>query len=263
MSKRKAKKPSVIAGSFVTTVPPLDLESFVSALHTPFHGCEAVDDFKVEYLCSEILSKYQDGSTNSEELKAAAMQRLEESEQMCKKANETDLIASSGGYVYVSRHVRRPRQLDYTSQWMSAVLFHAQARASEILGPVCYDWVTKCKLTNGASLGHKKRDAFPVAKLKGDFYVTPKAKPLMDAFIGSVNRRIFQAVKLRLALGNRVDTVPKNNKTDRVIAIEPEGNVLLQKGMGTWLKGRLQEFGVDLYDQQRNRDLAADRKSVV
>jgi hypothetical protein len=57
-------------------------------------------------------------------------------------------------------------------------------------------------------------------------------------------------------LGNRVVTVPKNSKTDRVIAVEPGVNLFLQKGLGAMIRNRLRRFGINLNSQVNNQLLA-------
>lgn len=59
--------------------------------------------------------------------------------------------------------------------------------------------------------------------------------------------------------GNKIVTVPKNSKTDRVIAIEPGINIWFQKAAGSMIRRRLRRFGIDLNDQSKNSSLA--RKS--
>lgn len=54
----------------------------------------------------------------------------------------------------------------------------------------------------------------------------------------------------------RLGFVPKTSKTDRSICVEPSLNALGQKGIGSFMKKRLDLFGVDLRDQTRNQDLA-------
>jgi len=54
----------------------------------------------------------------------------------------------------------------------------------------------------------------------------------------------------------RIATVPKSFKTDRIIAIEPTGNLFLQKGVGGYLRRRLKSVGIDLDDQTINQRLA-------
>ena len=56
--------------------------------------------------------------------------------------------------------------------------------------------------------------------------------------------------------GNKIVTVPKNSKTDRVIAIEPGINLWFQKAVGSMIRRRLRRFGIDLNDQSRNSSLA-------
>lgn len=55
---------------------------------------------------------------------------------------------------------------------------------------------------------------------------------------------------------NRIDFVPKNYKTDRPIACEPDMNLMLQLGVDGVIRGRLKRFGVDLDDQTINQRLA-------
>lgn len=57
-------------------------------------------------------------------------------------------------------------------------------------------------------------------------------------------------------VGNKIVTVPKNSKTDRVIAIEPGLNLWFQKGIGKMISRRLARFGIDLSDQGRNQFLS-------
>jgi len=57
-------------------------------------------------------------------------------------------------------------------------------------------------------------------------------------------------------VGNKIVTVPKNSKTDRVIAIEPGLNLWFQKAVGSMIRRRLRRFGIDLNDQSRNQTLA-------
>ncbi len=56
--------------------------------------------------------------------------------------------------------------------------------------------------------------------------------------------------------GNVIVTVPKNAKTDRVIAIEPGINLWFQKSIGTMIRRRMARFGVDLNHQDRNQQFA-------
>jgi hypothetical protein len=56
--------------------------------------------------------------------------------------------------------------------------------------------------------------------------------------------------------GSEIVTVPKNAKTDRTIAIEPDLNMYIQKGIGQVIKRRLRRVGIDLSSQRYNQELA-------
>lgn len=67
---------------------------------------------------------------------------------------------------------------------------------------------------------------------------------------------LYGVEPFEVAVGNRLLTVPKNAKTDRVIAVEPAINLWFQLAGGLMIRKRLRRFGVDLKDQQRNQQLA-------
>lgn len=68
-------------------------------------------------------------------------------------------------------------------------------------------------------------------------------------------REWIVAVEVRPA---RLGFVPKTSKTDRTICVEPSLNALGQKGIGAYMKNRLDLYGVDLRDQSINQRLALD-----
>lgn len=57
--------------------------------------------------------------------------------------------------------------------------------------------------------------------------------------------------------GSRLATVPKNETTERTIAIEPSGNMALQLGLGCYIEDVLRSIGLDIRNQQpKNKVLA-------
>jgi len=62
-----------------------------------------------------------------------------------------------------------------------------------------------------------------------------------------------------VVVGSRVTTVPKNAKTDRVIAIEPDLNMFVQKGIGNMIRRRLRRWKLLEKDaQEQNQQLARE-----
>ena len=78
------------------------------------------------------------------------------------------------------------------------------------------------------------------------------AYPLWSQHLISVNGNELFVPEV----GNSIVTVPKNSKTDRVIAVEPGLNLWFQKGVGSMVRSRLRRVGIDLNSQDRNQNLA-------
>jgi hypothetical protein len=102
-------------------------------------------------------------------------------------------------------------------------------------------------------LGRKHRDVY--YKFAGNPHVTHDLFPLARKMVMSVPG--WKPTHLECVLGNKVTTVPKNAKTDRVIAIEPELNLIVQLGIGRAIRKRLNRVGLLLPEsQQHNAELA-------
>lgn len=62
--------------------------------------------------------------------------------------------------------------------------------------------------------------------------------------------------------GSKLSTVPKNEDTERTIAIEPSGNMCLQLAAGYYLEGALRYIGLDIRSQQPKNKAMACRGSL-
>lgn len=102
---------------------------------------------------------------------------------------------------------------------------------------------TACRFGPGSSTGVKAR--FASHQYKWDFssHITRGALPYMLAFQKWTRVPGFQP-HLEVVPGNKVTTVPKNWKTDRCIAIEPDWNMFFQLGVGSMIRRRLQRYGI-------------------
>jgi hypothetical protein len=111
----------------------------------------------------------------------------------------------------------------------------------------------------GASSSFRRSRASKPIKWDAATHCTPDCEPYVYSFKSWSNRDLGQ--QTRYVNGNKVTTVPKNAKTDRVIAIEPDWNMFFQKGVGRCIRRRLNKVGLLLEDQRvnsqaRNRALA-------
>ena len=149
---------------------------------------------------------------------------------------------------------------------VSAVLHYAQRKISEVLGECPDIGDLDFFFGPGATTNVKGRHANARRKLSTRMACSEELLPT----VGSLLRELplwtkavgksspdgeLTIVPVDVSVG-KLHFVPKNSKTYRPICIEPVLNSLLQKGYGSVIKRRLRRFGVDLFDQTRNQELA-------
>lgn len=109
------------------------------------------------------------------------------------------------------------------------------------------------RVTSGATSTRSRRESTPFLKISKKPVSTPRAFPYINALSQYFG---YGSIKENLTLSNRVEVVPKNWKTDRTIACEPEGNLPLQLAFDGYVKDRLRKRGIDLSDQSQNQRYA-------
>ena len=109
------------------------------------------------------------------------------------------------------------------------------------------------RVTAGATSTKSRKNSLPYLRISKRPYASPEAQPYLDALSRYFG---YGAVKVRPTRANRLEFVPKNCKTYRTIAAEPEGNVFLQLAFDTYIKRRLRRVGIDLTQQSKNQHLA-------
>lgn len=137
-----------------------------------------------------------------------------------------------------------------------AVILTATRKIERILGSFTADeFADSCNWGPGASLSLPRRRSTHPEKFRSESGITASAyefvKPWFSAAYPSWGDFIFC-----IESGNKVISVPKNAKTDRIIAIEPGINLWFQKGIGSMIRSRLRNNGIDLNSQAHNGDLA-------
>lgn len=215
----------------------------------PLHYNSAVD-FRDAYLSTEFLSKANFLKLDSDR-KTVAISKFRKFEDQCKATN--------------SRF--RDLSLDSLFKGANVWLLNATTRKiAEILGEFCGEelfenanWgpgVTtrlKGEHVSGTNKFHSENGITRgLYSLVGPLFA--EAYPLWAKHL----HRETGGEGFAFERGNSVVTVPKNAKTDRVIAIEPGINLWFQKGAGTMIRNRLRRSGVNLNTQEVNQQLARD-----
>lgn len=122
----------------------------------------------------------------------------------------------------------------------------------------------KWRFGPGASNGVKGTHA--AQKLVQPMSCTVAAESLVRSLrLTNLYMRSFDAKHNRpvtLVGGSRLETVPKNELTDRTIAIEPSGNMALQLAAGVYIEDVLRFVGLDIRSQQDRNKLLACQGSI-
>lgn len=239
---------------------PLDVEGILGMSVNPDY-CRTAAEFRDSYLLSEVLSKYPFKDPSIDRT-AVALAKFKEAEAWCSLANETVRVNTIG-----------PEGLD----WLT-VISTAKSKILHLLGSFSWNRAEEhFAFGPGASTSLKREFADAIYKIgnKPDVtqdcallawcavYRIPRWFELLTGSLPSGNsaddlQRFPPEAIFNIVAGNRVVTVPKNAKTDRVIAIEPDMNMYVQKGIGKMIRKRLLQVGVDLDDQTVNQDLARE-----
>lgn len=210
-------------------------------------------DFRDAYQATKFLSK-NSFLPLSVDRKEVALKKFDQMEELCKQTN---------------RRFRTP-ELDPFSNWSNVSLLNAmRQKISKVLGACDPETVfgsanwgpgvsTLLKGSRVSSTNKFQcetgitRDLFSLMFVPEVPYETGpfgQAYPLWNDHLMLIGGPTYE-------IGNVVITVPKNAKTDRVIAVEPGINLWFQKGIGTTIRQRLGMHGIDLAHQSVNQRLA-------
>lgn len=215
--------------------------------------------FAIDHLANEITSKFDDGLP-SRAKREKAVQRFIEGETLCSLTN-CKFGPTSGGQPpswLDEVHAFYPGELELDRE----VFRTARKIIGRLLGAFPgWDVVLQyADFGPGSTTRLPRRSSDRSNKWAGRPHVTA---PLSS----SLRQIVFDRMPLlssrldgpcaEICAGNKLDWVPKNYKTDRTIAIEPDWNMFLQKGLGSLVRRRLKRVKQDLDDQSVNRFLAA------
>lgn len=208
------------------------------------------DVFARDYLAVSLLRKYSAFPLGIDTARVALDKWLTV-EDTCRRLNRTRLLSEVAHGCGITPET-------YIS--------YARKRIARLLG--AFDWNQAWEhfgFSGGASTRLKKSVGAPFYKFQGKPETTRNAALLSICAIWSIP--LWRAeMESRYGLdpcnwvtivdGSRVSTVPKSAKTDRVICIEPEMNMFIQRGIGAVIRRKLRSVGIDLNDQTRNQYLA-------
>jgi len=206
--------------------------------------------FRHDYIATNFLAKSSFLRTTFDR-KTVAIEKFKKFESLCRETNN---------------RFRRP-DLDPQNHGSSVWLLNATKRKiSSILGNYSPDeFVDEANWGPGVSTLIKGEEVSAINKFHNERGITRDlysltstwfhvAYPTWHASLSHSYGENWQVMQV----GNEIVTVPKNSKTDRVIAIEPGINLWFQKAIGTMIRRRLARRGISLNDQTINQRLARE-----
>lgn len=169
----------------------------------------------------------------------AALKTFRLGEQLCRETNERLNDECTVDFGHYGPYIDKSRE------FIARVLGNYE----DFLEQVPY----RLRFTGGATSRRGRSLSRADIKVRADLDCTRRARPLLRAAAAFYGLQFTG----REVCSNRVEFVPKNWKTSRTIACEPEGNVPFQLAFDSWVKDRLRrKTRIDLGDQSKNRDLA-------
>jgi hypothetical protein len=201
-------------------------------------------DFAVRLLFSELYSKFDD-ETSSSSKEDACLRKFFKAEDLCR---DTNWRFKERSFLY--HGTTKP---GYTA---SKALWLARRKIEWLLGEYSDSEVCDgAGFGKGATARLRRQVASLAAKMGGCPYATKSAALFVRDILPQFpvwEHYLSKGPFCQVVNGNKLTTVPKDYKSDRMIAIEPEWNLFLQKGFGHVIRNRLRKVGIDLNDQSNN-----------
>lgn len=212
--------------------------------------------FQKDYAAVNFIRKYPSLPIRIDR-KANAMQKFRESEQACRDTNSLILA--------YRRRLLTPKKAE-----VDTVISRARSKIAYVLGTLILDELSEemrwgpgvtSKTTFGLTSAYNKFDVGPecTSNCVHHAWAAINSSPSwVEHLRANLNWPVdAQSTIIPLVRGNRVTTVPKDARIDRIIAVEPHMNIYVQLGFGSMIRSRLKRVGVDLdFGQAENASLA-------
>lgn len=217
-----------------------DLKSLCSVSKLYVQHCNTAHEF-ANLLQVEAFFKKNELFVDPEICGPAAVASFHKAEETCRETN------SRLDTFYTDHDCEFRDEVFRAQDWISSVLGDFEMFLDSIPNLV--------RFTNGATSTAPRRNSLLHMKVKREYRCPSRAAPYLKALASYFGMPV---PRVRSSGFNRVVFVPKNWKTHRTIACEPDGVLPLQLAFDTYAKTRLRRRGIDLSNQSRNQQLALE-----
>lgn len=201
---------------------------------------------KGDYLKTEIFSKYVSSDTDpAETRKLRAITKWLAVERDNEATNDRLFLTPSDFQI-----MPRVSYDDFMS--------FARDIVADIIGVTAPVDALIGTFSGGASTSRPRTCSFPAGKYLGKAHVTPRCLDLFNEISSEMPGWLGDGTTIDKVVvpGNVMFTVPKKTDIDRVACKEPDLNMFIQKGIGSYFRSCLRRHGVNLNDQSINRSFA-------
>lgn len=214
-----------------------EYDQLVAKEINPFHYNDPVV-FRDDFASISFLRKHETLKTSYDK-KGEAISAFKKAELTCKSTNERIKSYLQTG------------QINPACEW---ILHMTIRKIDRILGSFDIDEVLDfCGWGPGVTTLVKGSDTSGSHKFDRETAITRDLYDLV-ADVAKLAYPNWEALhNVTFETGNTVITVPKNAKIDRTIAIEPGLNSWFQKGLGSFIRGRLRRAGYNLNSDLKNQ----------
>lgn len=218
-------------------------------------------DLYIDRQVTEFLKKYKSSAQDEKALEKEAFAKFRNVASHIDSTNR--LLASPDALPSPSERISR-----HTSR-LNRILLRARSLVNEVLGHFSHEeWFAECKHSAGTSLGLKFSNTNLEDKCKLPLSTTKRLEPLLHYYLAydwqlknavmAYNQTVpYGPAWVDVVEGSRSTTVDKDDRSRRLIAIEPTVNMFFQQGLMAMMVKRLERFGLDFSVlQDKHRRLA-------
>lgn len=254
------KRPFFNPDTIVTKI----YQAYERDLDLLLHVDGEVEDFTKYFIVSSkqaLLKKYLTSETDKASLDELTYKKFLDVNEHMASYNRRDLFPTRDYIVSNDTHEIKS-------------LLRARVLVRNLLGPFNWDeWFHESRNSSGSSIGVSFKDTSLEAKFTFPISMSTEVKPIFDYYLcfDSQLKQAIQNLNGKYPLDNwyeivdhsRATTVAKTNEINRMIAIEPTGNMYFQQGLMSMLYKRFLSVGLDVASLPYRHQMLAYESSIT
>lgn len=203
---------------------------------------------KTDYLKEQLLSKFVSRETDPPEVRRTrAINKWLATERENEATNDR-LLTTPGDFKIINQ-VKYDRFMDWCRDLTRDIIGDTPP-LDALIG----------LFSGGASTSRPRTSSQTSKKYLGEAHATATCAELFSTIVDEMPGwlAVDDPLVIKEVVGNVMFTVPKKTDIDRCACKEPDLNMFIQKGVGSFFRKALRKQGINLNDQSINRSLARE-----